>query len=278
MSLCLEKDKDLSSVLIAVPSKNLGQVEIIQLPSEARLHTVPAPPVVSTRPSMIMALRLTHLLDGALAVLSADEGGFVHVQTLTPQMSSWATIYSNKAHSQPALGLHLARSLGCFFTSAADAVIVKHPFPRKVSDKLSEGDTTLIRTGHSGQQALEVRDDDRLFGTAGWDSKVRIYSTKTMNELAVLKWHKEACYSIAFAKLSDGQDTGLQQTETTKSENQTDQSENSENSNITTNEEIVLRNSQRSLTVKQRRERVAKSTHWVAAGSKDGKISLWDIF
>jgi hypothetical protein len=99
-----------------------------------------------------------------------------------------------------------------------------------------------------------------------------------MSELAVLKWHKEACYSITFAKISDGQDTGLQQTETTKSENQTDQSENSENSNITTNEEIVLRNSLSSLTVKQRRERIAKSTHWVAAGSKDGKISLWDIF
>jgi len=32
------------------------------------------------------------------------------------------------------------------------------------------------------------------------------------------------------------------------------------------------------MTVKEERDRKAKTTHWLAAGSKDGKISLWDIY
>jgi ASTRA-associated protein 1 len=283
MSVCLEQNRDPASILVAVPSKNLGQVEIFQLPSEARLHIVPASSVIAARPSMTMALRLIHLQDGALALLSADEGGFAHVQVLSLETSAWTTIYSNKAHSQPALGLNLAQSLDCFFTSAADAVVVRHPFPRKASDKLSAEDRKIMRTGHSGQQALEVRDDDKIFGTAGWDSRVRIYSTKTLTELAVLKWHKEACYSMAFAKVFQEQHADLQLLRTSKTENTGDEGSKAhvnegDDSFVATTEEIVLQSSQSSLTIKQRREQKARNTHWVAAGSKDGKISLWDIF
>ena len=32
------------------------------------------------------------------------------------------------------------------------------------------------------------------------------------------------------------------------------------------------------LSVKERRIKMAKETHWLAAGSKDGRISLWDIY
>jgi hypothetical protein len=30
--------------------------------------------------------------------------------------------------------------------------------------------------------------------------------------------------------------------------------------------------------IKEQRSRKAQLTHWIAAGSKDGKISLWDIY
>jgi hypothetical protein len=32
------------------------------------------------------------------------------------------------------------------------------------------------------------------------------------------------------------------------------------------------------MTVREEREQKAKTTHWLAVGSKDGKVSLWDIY
>jgi hypothetical protein len=32
------------------------------------------------------------------------------------------------------------------------------------------------------------------------------------------------------------------------------------------------------LTVSQQRLARSKATHWLAAGSKDGRVSLWDIY
>ena len=31
-------------------------------------------------------------------------------------------------------------------------------------------------------------------------------------------------------------------------------------------------------TISRHRARKAQTTHWLAAGSKDGKVSLWDIY
>lgn len=32
------------------------------------------------------------------------------------------------------------------------------------------------------------------------------------------------------------------------------------------------------LSVQQQRDEKARMTHWLAAGSKDGKVSLWDVY
>ena len=120
----------------------------------------------------------------------------------------------------------------------------------------------VAQTKHSGQQSLRVRSDGKILATAGWDSRVRVYSTKTLNELAVLKWHKEGCYAVAFAEIDpppslrsdDGQLLA------------------------TGNEMVVAQNGLAAKTVQQERHEKARLTHWLAAGSKDGKVSLWDIY
>lgn len=119
----------------------------------------------------------------------------------------------------------------------------------------AQGEIKVVKTGHSGQQSLRVRDDGKIFATAGWDGRVRVYAVKSMRELAVLKWHQEGCYAVAFADV-DGGDVlapGLHDEEKGK--------------------ELGG-----ALTVRQERIRRAESTHWLAVGSKDGKVSLWDIY
>lgn len=124
----------------------------------------------------------------------------------------------------------------------------------------------VVNTKHPGQQCLRVRSDGRVFATAGWDSKVRVYSAKTMREVAVLKWHSVGCFAVAFADLSVRNSDAHK---TTQSLAQQDEDPSRDNS-------LVLRKDK--MTVKERRLNQAKTAHWLAAGSKDGKVSLWDIF
>jgi len=123
----------------------------------------------------------------------------------------------------------------------------------------------VIQTKHAGQQSLTVRSDEKFFATAGWDGRVRVYSAKTMREVAVLKWHSEGCYAVDFGVVSD------------------DDRDGGEDGNGDGDEDGVAvmgrrRAGGRGTTVAQRRVAKARATHWLAVGSKDGKVSLWDIY
>jgi hypothetical protein len=101
-------------------------------------------------------------------------------------------------------------------------------------------------TKHAGQQSLRVRSDGRLVVTGGWDARVRIYSAKTLKEVAVLKWHKEGVYAIAVGAMMESNELPKRIGEWAK--------------------------------FQQMREAESMLTHWVAAGAKDGKVSLWEVF
>lgn len=132
-----------------------------------------------------------------------------------------------------------------FLTSSADAFIAKHPLPLSASTASALESVKVVNTKHSGQQSISMRSDGKIFATAGWDTRIRVYSAKTMKELAVLKWHREGCYAVAFGRV-------LEQ-------------EGSEKDGVV-------------VTAEERRREKAKAVHWVAGGAKDGKVSLWEIY
>ncbi|KAF9773865.1 hypothetical protein IL306_008235 [Fusarium sp. DS 682] len=279
-------------------------IDIYQLPSQKRIHTIKA----GDKTGMAMCLALLHHKD-ALTLIAAFENGYATVQRLESD-GQWVTTYHSQAHSQPVLSLSVYNDY--FITSSADSIIAKHPIPTdlffpldditppestervvEIIDEAPKGKSLLsaglkssssqgarpprkgiawkdplktINTKHSGQQSLDIRSDGRIFATAGWDSKVRVYSTKTMKELAVLKWHQVGCYAVAFAdvKISD---QAKQETSMSKGPQAT--------GNASTRIGSLTRTG---LSVKEQRIATARETHWIAAGAKDGKISLWDIY
>ena len=141
--------------------------------------------------------------------------------------------------------------------------------------------------------------------------------SKSMKELAVLKWHKEGCYSMGFAHIL--RQSMSPNREPSKLDNSSlligaapstssafrDESENqsgpSGEESLVGESEVALQRSSPptdiailssalanvkkdgtisngSLSYAQRREDKARNTHWLAMGSKDGRVSLWDIF
>jgi hypothetical protein len=166
-----------------------------------------------------------------------------------------------------------------FLSSSADALLVKHPIPRlgdgghPLTNRPAEAVLKTVNTKHAGQQGIRIRSDGKIFVTAGWDSRIRVYSCKTMKELAVLKWHKEGCYTIGFAEVLAVSKSSDSPTDDSSAGGVGNDSHDS-GQQVTTRED----NAYTLAAVQHQRNKKVQTTHWLAAGSKDGKISLWDIY
>jgi ASTRA-associated protein 1 len=226
---------------------------------------------------MQMALKIFLLDCGSLCLVTVTESGTAIVQALPSEGEHrvWSTIYSDTMHTQPALGIDVAFGLNSFYTCGADSVIARHPLPKTAQDKPSSDAAISVKTGHAGQQGLSVRGDERILATAGWDSRIRVYSAKTLKELAVLKWHKEGCYAVSFGHIED--------VESKEGDADAEDAANSdgldaESTALVPVEANLAQTGSGYVSVKKRREQKVMSTHWIAAGSKDGKVSLWEVF
>lgn len=135
------------------------------------------------------------------------------------------------------------------------------PLPRPPPVALQPAHKT-ISTKHAGQQSLRVRSDGRLLVTGGWDSRVRLYSTKTLKEVAVLKWHNAGVYAVDFGEVLGEDDV----------EKAVDEQRTAGEGTQVVKKETGLAKLQR------QRERAVQMKHWVAAGAKDGRVSLWEVF
>ena len=281
-------------VLIAVPNAlNSGAIDIFHLPLEKRISTVPAP--VDNQTGMVMAVNIffnTHSKRGVLYVCSAYEDGHVMVfacqnpglddqelENTTIRGNNpwkWKMLYASRPHTQPVLGIDISPSMDRFFSSSADAVLAVHPIPSSSSssssslsiiDGIVHTPTKITNTKHAGQQGLRVRSDGKIFATAGWDSRMRVYSCKSLNELAVLKWHKEGCFAVCFADV--------------RVDVEGDIAEHSGYEKLDGHDTQGAVASQHGLslaTIQRQRYQKVQNVHWLVAGSKDGKISLWDIY
>ena len=201
--------------------------------------------------------------DNNLFLCTGYESGHTIVQTLEREKNEWDTIHVAQSHSQPVLSIGISPNLQTYFSCAADAVIAEHPLFKEEDKEQSSsyGVETYARKvtiGHTGQQLIRVRSDGRILATAGWDGRIRVYSTKTLKELAVLIWHKQGCYAVDFACVTCNVISNRQD-------------------NFDAGKKSPVHRTQ-SMKLIHKRETRAQSIHWIAAGSKDGKVSLWDIY
>lgn len=243
--------RDTSQLLIAVPGIKEGEVAIQTLPDEHLHSYVKLAPDEKT--GIIMSLRLFYApysdpRYGGLTLIAAYESGMTALMRWSPETRLWTRTHCATLHSQPVLSVDTSPQLEVYYSSGTDAILARHRI-----DTAGNVTTDTANTKHSGQQSLRVRSDGRILATAGWDGRIRVYSTSDLQLLAVLKWHKQGCYALAFAHI--------------------DPPPEPESGNITTTSMTS-----QSPSVRRSRSAQETTTHWLAAGSKDGKVSLWDIY
>ena len=293
-------------------------VDIHTLPGGARRATIPAPVLANPATGLLMALAFAgpevlvsgyeggHVLAYARAEpLTVPADG----ACLPAAEERWSCIYRSRPHSQPVLSLapspapvSIEEHRLCIST-AADAVVAKHRLStgsgiahagfaadelvlREPGDVAETEPVRLFRTGHAGQQGARVRDDGRICATAGWDGRVRVYAGAGLREVAVLKWHKDGCYAVDFAGVQPSTSAAGRMTTATGFLDACQESGSGEADGQSSAEGALVAASESAETVvraeptlsARRRDASVRSKHWLAAGAKDGKVSLWEVF
>jgi ASTRA-associated protein 1 len=185
-------------VLIATSAGALGDlIDVYTLPSKDLLckDVGKNPP---EQLGMTMCLSLTRRDDDQLqfTLVAGYESGCASVYTVSA--SSWSLLYSFKAHTQPILSLAITPAKESFYTSSADANVVRHPIA------IATQPLKTIGTQHAGQTSLTIRDDGRILVTGGWDGVGRVYSGSTLRQVAVLKWHVGGLQAAEFSGSING--------------------------------------------------------------------------
>ncbi|KAL9098183.1 MAG: hypothetical protein Q9163_006106 [Psora crenata] len=252
-------------ILIAVPNAiDNGGVDIFQLPSQKRAATIYSDR--STTTGMVMALNILAETT-RIQVAAGFESGHTMVFLQADPGASFERLYCAQPHTQPVLSMAISPCRDHYVSSSADAQIAKHPLPSEKSIfKTDFKPIKISATKHAGQQGISYRSDGKIFATAGWDSAVRVYSARTLKEVAVLRWHKEGCYSTAFAAIQPPAKCAADDGHSTR----TEESDNTA--------DLAPKTSSGISSVQLKRDETARSTHWLVAGGKDGKVSLWNIY
>jgi WD40 repeat protein len=142
-----------------------------------------------------MCLRITQKLDDSSQFILAAGYESGHACVYNVSSTSWSLLYTFKSHSQPVLSLTIHPSQESFYTTSADAILAHHPIAIAIQP------IKCINTKHSGQTSLQIRPDGRILVSAGWDGVGRVYSTTTLRQLAVLKWHVGGLQAAAFSSI-----------------------------------------------------------------------------
>ena len=221
-------------------------------------------PILSLAITLNMASYITSGADGIIAKHP--------LSSLSPPLAQ--PVQPQTGPTPQKLPVKNASLLSGIFAQSPSTPSAKPPKP-PVKPEVVTKPLKVVQTKHSGQQSLRIRSDGRIFATAGWDTKVRVYSVASMKELAVLKWHKEGCFAVAFAEVINVQEDkeGTDEGKLEESRPKAGSSEGVETALVAPPRRVGL-----AISAKGKRIQQATHTHWVAAGSKDGKVSLWEIY
>ncbi|KAI9495068.1 WD40-repeat-containing domain protein [Zychaea mexicana] len=164
---------------------------------------------------LCMAVQLFWPGEGStLFVLVGYEDGSVALWNVSDLNEKPNLVWKAKEHTAPVLDVAVDRTAYAFAVStSADNQIVKYALSSPLSSSQRSDDNPVIKKSSikkSGLAAVDIRRDGKIFATAGHDGRIRVFSCKSLQPLAILSYHRDSVYTVAFAStLQDSSDHWL---------------------------------------------------------------------
>ncbi|GAM17095.1 hypothetical protein SAMD00019534_002700 [Acytostelium subglobosum LB1] len=145
---------------------------------------------IGERFGMAMCMKLWRDTDGRLKLCSGFENGGMCLWDLSNPQQCLAM---SKLSTEPLLSFALNGDCGVSGSGDDRIVEFKINYESRQFDKIVDH-----KLNNNGIADVKIRDDGKIFATAGWDRRVRIFNARKHTPLAILKYHTESIYSIDF--------------------------------------------------------------------------------
>ena len=210
-----------------------------------------------SREAITMAIHLlrTNDSDDGLALLAAYEDGSVALwRNESGTSPTWREAWRIKHHIETVLSLSVDAREKFAVSTGADDFLVRY----QLDVQSTEQATGRVKSSTNGGRASgAIRSDGRIFATGGWDGRIRCHGCESLEQLAVLDFFKDTVQSIAFSP--DLREPELESGEGKEADADAETEDEDDVWDI------------------DAEERMQEAFQYIAAGSKDGRIALYNI-
>ncbi|EIN03764.1 WD40 repeat-like protein [Punctularia strigosozonata HHB-11173 SS5] len=248
-------DDEEPQALVALPNLvESSMADVWSLPARDRLHAAigkkgGSTPAIDGRGEygIIMSMHLFEYQHPAtstqrdLRLLLGYESGAVTLWSYTRDWHQksiegmgWESRWTAKLHVE-------SGTSATAFTVSADHLVGRYDV--EGAESSVEAGCKAYPIKQVGNAAVAIRDDGRICAIAGWDGRVRLFSTKSLKPLGTLSYHKGSCQTVHFARTRYSQ--GVQ--DEADDDDEIDDAE------------------------KRRRGQ------WLVSGGKDSRIAIWPL-
>ncbi|KAF9576339.1 Guanine nucleotide binding protein (G protein), beta polypeptide 1-like [Mortierella alpina] len=194
-------------------------------------------------------------------------------------------VWTVKCHREPVLGVDLSSDMRFAVSVGSDNALIKYNL-FGAQQGVPEFKQVPLKT--NGIAEVKVRNDNRILALAGWDGRLRIFSARTLKPLAVLQHHREGLYCLDLAHIHEAGGVSVTDTGSTANINNDEtQDDAGKHKESTQPQDIVSEDGSESESGSEddsdeeaavADRRLWSKRHWIAAGGKENRISLWEIY